>query len=91
MNYVYMLRCGDGSLYTGWTNNLDRRVGLHQAGRGGKYTRSHLPVTLVWYEEHAEARDAMRREWEIKRLPRKGKLALVSQAALSAPSGGKGA
>ena len=51
MNYVYMLRCGDGSLYTGWTNDLEKRVMTHQLGLGGKYTRSRLPVELVYFEE----------------------------------------
>ena len=77
MNYVYMLRCGDGSLYTGWTNDLEKRVGTHQAGKGGKYTRSHRPVKLVWYEELSDPREAMRREWQIKRLTRAEKLALA--------------
>ena len=48
MNWVYILRCGDGSLYTGWTNDLERRVEAHSAGRGAKYTRAHLPVELVY-------------------------------------------
>ena len=82
MNYVYMLRCGDGSLYTGWTNDLEKRVRTHQAGKGGKYTRSHLPVELVWYAEFPDPREAMRREWQIKRLTRAEKLRLIE--------GGKG-
>ena len=48
MNYVYILRCGDGSLYTGWTNDLDARIEAHRSGRGAKYTRSHLPVELAY-------------------------------------------
>lgn len=79
MNYVYMLRCGDGSLYTGWTNDLAARVAAHQAGRGGKYTRSHLPVALAYYEILPTRHEAMRREWQIKRLRRREKLALISE------------
>ena len=74
---VYMLRCGDGSLYTGWTNDLEKRVKAHQAGKGGKYTRSRLPVTLVWYEVCADRVEAMSREWHIKRLPREEKIKLI--------------
>ena len=80
MNYTYMLRCGDGSLYTGWTNDLEKRVKTHAAGRGGKYTRSRLPVELVWYESFETKQQAMAREWEIKhRLTREEKLALISE------------
>lgn len=78
MNYVYILRCGDGSLYTGWTNDLEARLAVHQAGRGGKYTRSHLPVALVYYESFSSPREAMSREWHIKRLSRQEKLALIT-------------
>lgn len=77
MNYAYMLRCGDGTLYTGWTNDLEKRLAAHNAGRGGKYTRSRLPVELVYYEEHETKEAAMRREWQIKQLTRAEKLALV--------------
>lgn len=82
MNYTYMLRCADGSLYTGWTNDLAKRLRTHQAGRGGKYTRARLPVELIWYEEHAEKADAMRREWAVKRLSRAEKLALIAERSL---------
>lgn len=78
MNYVYILRCGDGSLYTGWTNDLEARLAVHQAGRGGKYTRSHLPVALVYYESFSSRREAMSREWHIKRLSRQEKLGLIT-------------
>lgn len=77
MNCVYMLRCGDGSLYTGWTNDLDRRVKAHQAGLGSKYTRSRLPVELVWYEECSSREVAMSREWHIKRMSRREKLDMI--------------
>lgn len=79
MNYTYMLRCADGTLYTGWTNDLENRVRAHQAGRGGKYTRSRLPVELVWYEPHADKAEAMRREWAVKQLSRAEKLALIAE------------
>lgn len=79
MNYVYILRCGDGSLYTGWTNDLAARLAAHQSGRGGKYTRSHLPVELVYYELFPGRREAMSREWHIKRLSRQEKLALITR------------
>ena len=49
-NYTYILRCGDSSLYTGWTNNLKKRLAEHSLGKGAKYTRAHLPVLLVYYE-----------------------------------------
>lgn len=76
-NVVYMLRCGDGSLYTGWTNDLEKRLRAHRAGKGGKYTRSRLPVELVWYEVCADRAEAMSREWHIKRLPREEKIKLT--------------
>ncbi len=78
MNWVYILRCGDGSLYTGWTNDLDARVALHVV-RGCKYTRSHLPVVLVYSEEYVREHDARSREWHIKRLSRKEKLSLIER------------
>ena len=77
MNCVYMLRCADGSLYTGWTNDLDRRLKTHAAGKGGKYTRSLLPVTLAYTEDFETEREARSREWHIKQLSRKEKLALI--------------
>ena len=76
-NYTYILRCADGTLYTGWTNDLAHRVAVHQAGRGGKYTRARLPVELVYYETFETKREAMRREWEIKQLTREEKLKLI--------------
>ena len=80
MNYTYILRCGDGTLYTGWTNDLEKRVASHAAGRGGKYTRSRLPVELVWYETFETKQQAMTREWQIKhQLTREEKLALISE------------
>ena len=80
MNYTYILRCGDGSLYTGWTNDLEKRIRTHNEGRGGKYTRSRLPVELVYHEEFETKEEAMRREWEIKQLMRAEKEKLIEMS-----------
>ena len=77
MNYTYILRCGDGSLYTGWTNDLNARIKAHKSGRGGKYTHAHAPVELVYCESFNTKNEAMSREWHIKQLTRKQKLALI--------------
>ena len=77
---VYILRCGDGTLYTGSTNDLPRRLRAHQAGRGAKYTRSRLPVELVYQEPAADRSAALRREAAIKALTRGEKLALIASA-----------
>ncbi|RPH72604.1 MAG: GIY-YIG nuclease family protein [Myxococcaceae bacterium] len=74
---VYMLRCGDGSLYTGATNDLEARLRVHRRGRGAAYTRSRLPVRLVYAEPAADRGTALRREWALKQLTRPEKLALV--------------
>lgn len=74
---VYLLRCRDGSLYTGVTNDLAGRVAAHRAGRGGAYTRSRLPVRLVYAESQPDRGAALRREAAVKRLPRASKLALL--------------
>ena len=76
---VYMLRCGDGSLYTGITNDLEARVSAHQAGKGAKYTRSHLPVELVYSELSEDRSTASQREAEIKKLIKEEKQKLISQ------------
>lgn len=76
-NYTYILRCADGTLYTGWTNNLDRRLAAHNAGTAAKYTRPRRPVTLVYQEAFPTKEEAMRREWQIKHLSRAEKLALI--------------
>ena len=77
MNYVYMLRCRDGSLYTGWTNDLEKRLKAHNSGSASKYTRTRLPAELVYFEEWESKEAAMSREWHIKRLSRKEKSKLV--------------
>lgn len=79
-NYVYILRCGDSSLYTGWTNDLKKRVACHQSGRGAKYTKSHQPVKLVYHERFDTKEEAMHREWEIKQMTRAQKEALLCAA-----------
>lgn len=75
--YVYLMRCGDGSLYAGYTTDLKRREAAHNAGLGAKYTRSRRPVALVWWEECPDKGAALRREAALKRLTRREKLALV--------------
>ncbi len=75
--YTYIVECRDGTFYTGWTNHLEKRVESHNKGKGAKYTRSRLPVKLVYYETYASKKEAMKREYEIKRLTRKDKLALI--------------
>lgn len=90
MNYTYILRCQDESFYTGWTNDLARRIRRHSAGKGAKYTKSRLPVTLVYFEEFPTKEEAMSREWHIKRMTRAEKEALVSsfEPALLSPFSG---
>ena len=75
---VYILECADKTLYTGWAANLEQRLRAHNAGHGSKYTRSRRPLRLVYTEEQADKRQAMRREFEIKRLTRAQKLALIA-------------
>ncbi len=79
MNTVYMLRCGDDSLYTGWTNNLEKRLKTHSAGKGAKYTRSRLPVELVYTEILSTPQAARSRERQIKQLRREEKLRLLEK------------
>ena len=78
MYFVYMLRCGDGSLYTGSTTDLSRRLAAHRSGHGAKYTRGRLPLELVYWEEMPDWPSALRREAAIKRLTRSEKLALLA-------------
>ena len=76
--YVYILRCGDNTLYTGITDDVDRRLAAHRAGKGAKYTRGRGPLELVYQEEQPDKSAALRRESQIKRLSRKDKLALCA-------------
>lgn len=79
MNYTYIVKCSDGSLYTGWTNDLEKRIRAHNDGKGAKYTKSRLPVVLAYYEEFQTKEEAMRREWEIKQLDREQKMKMIRE------------
>lgn len=81
MNYTYIVECSDGSLYTGWTNDLDKRIRAHNAGKGAKYTKSRRPVSLVYREEFQTREEAMRREWEIKQMTREKKMKMIREAS----------
>ena len=83
MYYVYLLRCADGTLYTGFTNDLARRLAAHNAGRGAKYTRGRRPVELVYWESFSNKSSALRREYDIKQLPRRQKLTLIQSSVPS--------
>lgn len=75
--YAYIVECADGTLYSGWTNDLEKRVAAHNAGQGAKYTRSRRPVTLRYYEEFEDKSEALRREAALKKLSRAKKQALI--------------
>ncbi len=77
MNYTYIVRCADGTLYTGWTNDIEKRLQAHNSGGGAKYTRSRLPVSLVYYESYETKEEAMSREWHIKRMTHAQKIKLL--------------
>lgn len=79
MPFVYIVRCSDGTYYTGWAVDVTRRVAQHNAGRGARYTRTHGPVELVYREEVADRKTAMRREAAIKRWPRERKERLIGE------------
>ena len=79
MHYTYILCCKDDTLYCGWTNDLEKRLTAHNAGKGAKYTRSRHPVTLVYYETFETKEEAMSREYAIKKLSRKEKMKLISE------------
>ncbi len=81
--FVYMVECADGTLYTGWTWDVTARVKRHNAGKGAKYTRAHLPVKLVYHEELPDEQAARRREYALKQLTRSQKLKLVAKAVMS--------
>ena len=80
MNYTYILECSDKSYYCGWTNDLKRRIKAHNAGNGGKYTRSRRPVKLVYYETFDTKEEAMSREWHIKQLTHEQKRKLIESS-----------
>ena len=84
MCYTYILKCSDGTYYTGWTNDLDKRLKAHNGGKSGaKYTRNRRPVTLVYYEEFQGKQEAMKREYAIKQLTRKEKENLIKEKICS--------
>ncbi len=82
MHYIYILSCHDETLYTGWTTDLKKRLAVHNAGKGAKYTRSRLPVKMVYYESFRNKSDALRRECEIKKMNKTEKLRLISSKAI---------
>lgn len=75
--YTYILRCGDDTLYTGFTTDLEHRLQTHNAGKGAKYTKARLPVEMIYHEEYPTKEEAMRREAAIKKLTRKQKIELI--------------
>lgn len=79
MSYTYIVKCADGTFYTGWTNNLETRVAAHNKGSGARYTRSRLPVSLIYYESYETESQARKREYAIKRLSRQAKQELVDK------------
>ena len=78
-NYTYILKCADGTLYCGWTNDLEKRLKSHNDGKGAKYTRSRLPVSLVYFQEFGTPKEAQKREYEIKQMTRQEKLKLIEK------------
>lgn len=78
MYYVYILKCCDNTLYTGYTNDIQKRLKTHNNGKGAKYTRSRLPVELIYFEKYDFKNDAMKREYQIKQLSRHQKLKLIN-------------
>ena len=85
MAYVYILECSDGSLYTGWTNDLKKRLKAHNSGTASKYTRARLPVRMVYFEEVESKSAALKREATLKKLSRAQKLSLIEQQGLVPP------
>lgn len=74
---MYIVRCSDNTLYTGWTNHLEERIEAHNRGKGARYTRSRRPVELVYFESFATKEEAMSREFKVKRLTRAEKLRMI--------------
>lgn len=79
MNYTYMVRCRDGSLYTGWTTDIEKRIKAHNEGKGAKYTHSRRPVKLVYCETFETKTEAMKREYAIKQMNRASKEKLIQK------------
>ena len=82
MNYTYIVKCSDETFYTGWTNDLEKRIEMHNSGKGAKYTKARLPVELVYYEAFDTKEEAMSREGHIKRRSRSEKQKLIEAADL---------
>lgn len=82
MNYTYIVKCADNSLYTGWTNDLTKRIQAHNEGKASKYTRARLPVVLVYFETYEDRNEARKREVAIKKLSTKEKRRLVASIPL---------
>ena len=78
-HYAYIVKCADGTLYTGYTNDLAKRMKAHNEGKGAKYTRTRRPVELIYYEEFGTKEEAMSREWHIKQLTRSDKEELIKK------------
>ena len=78
-HFVYIVRCSDNSLYTGYTNNIEARINKHNAGKGAKYTKTRRPVVLVYQEIYETKSEALRREYEIKTFTRQRKLKLIEE------------
>ena len=77
MHYVYIAKCSDGTYYTGYTNDLEKRLLAHNTGKGAKYTKNRLPVEIVYFEEYEDKSEAMKREYAIKLLTREQKIKLI--------------
>ena len=78
-NFTYIVECSDHTLYTGWTNDLEKRIEAHNTGKGAKYTKTRRPVRLVYFETFATKEEAMSREYHIKRMSRQERIKLISK------------
>ena len=78
-NFTYIVECSDHTLYTGWTNDLEKRIEAHNTGKGAKYTKTRRPVRLVYFETFATKEEAMSREYHIQRMSRQEKIKLISK------------
>lgn len=87
MQYTYIVECRDGTLYTGWTTDLEKRIKAHNTGKGAKYTKNRAPVRLVYHEEYETKQEALKREYAIKQMTRREKLALIAGQAAEDPAG----
>lgn len=79
MHYIYILKCSDGTFYTGYTIDIENRIKVHNSGKGAKYTRARLPVELAYFEKYELKTEAMKREYQIKQLCRREKLNLIEE------------